>query len=237
MIAKVITDISLDKEFDYLVPPELEADIRVGAAVDVPFGKTLRSGYVVALSDQQTYTRSPLKEISAVSARRAAIPENLMKLGSWMADYYCSTREQAIRTLLPAAVRSGKVKALVSRIFYLPDIAAAERYLVEHADEKRLEKRLETVKLMLRLREGTSTEISGHPEYSVSAFDALRKSGLITFREENLRRDVFGDIAVLPSKPLPPTPGQKKALGTISEVLDGKHQQHVILLHGVTNSG
>jgi len=237
MIAKVITDISLDKEFDYLVPPALEADIRIGSAVDVPFGKTLRSGYVVALSDQQSYTRAPLKEISALSARRAAIPENLMKLGSWMADYYCSTREQAIRTLLPAAVRSGKVKALVSRIFYLPDIAAAEQYLIEHAGEKRLTKRLETIKLMLRLREGTLTEISGHPEYSVSAFDALRKSGLISFREENLRRDVFGDIAVLPSKPLPPTPGQKKALETISEVLDGKHQQHVILLHGVTNSG
>ena len=237
MIAKVITDISLDKEFDYLIPPELETVVRIGSAVDVPFGKTLRSGYVVALSDQQSYTRSPLKEISALSARRAAIPENLMKLGSWMADYYCSTREQAIRTLLPAAVRSGKVKALVSRIFYLPDIAAAEQYLIEHAGEKRLTKRLETIKLMLRLREGTLTEISGHPEYSVSAFDALRKSGLISFREENLRRDVFGDIAVLPSKPLPPTPGQKKALETISEVLDGKHQQHVILLHGVTNSG
>ena len=30
MIAKVIIDVSLDREFDYLVPPPLEPVIRVG---------------------------------------------------------------------------------------------------------------------------------------------------------------------------------------------------------------
>ena len=43
MIAKVITDISLDREFDYFVPEAMQKDIRIGSAVDVPFGKTLRN--------------------------------------------------------------------------------------------------------------------------------------------------------------------------------------------------
>jgi len=47
MIARVITDIALDREFDYLIPAALENSIRPGSAVDVPFGNTTRNGYVL----------------------------------------------------------------------------------------------------------------------------------------------------------------------------------------------
>ena len=38
MIARVISDVALDRRFDYLVPPELEGKLRSGAAVRIPFG-------------------------------------------------------------------------------------------------------------------------------------------------------------------------------------------------------
>ena len=237
MIARVITDIALDREFDYLVPADLEKTIRPGSAVDVPFGNTRRNGYVLELTDNSKYDSGKLKELFGISTRRAGIPEQLITLGKWMAEYYCATQEHAIRTLLPAAVRSGKVKALVSRVFYIPDQKAAEQYLIDNADARRVVKRLEVLKLMFKLREGTLTEISGHPEYSPGAFDALRKAGIITFREETLRRDVFGDTEVVPDKPLPPTADQQKALAMVNDIMDKKVPQHVLVLHGVTNSG
>ena len=237
MIARVITDIALDREFDYLVPADLEKIIRPGSAVDVPFGNTRRNGYVLELSGSSRYDAGKLKELFGISTSRAGIPEQLITLGKWMAEYYCATQEHAIRTLLPAAVRSGKVKALVSRVFYIPDQKAAEQYLIDNADAKRVVKRLEVLKLMLKIREGTLTEISGHPEYSPGAFDALRKAGIITFREETLRRDVFGDTEVVPDKPLPPTADQQKALAMVNDIMDKKVPQHVLVLHGVTNSG
>ena len=238
MIARVITDISLDREFDYLVPAELENSIRPGSAVEVPFGNSRRNGYVLELAESSSFGNAgKLKALAGLSSTRAHIPEKLITLGKWMADYYCASQEHAIRTLLPAAVRSGKVKALVSRIFYLPDQKAAEQFIIDNADAKRVVKRVETLKLMLRLREGTLTEISGHPEYSPGAFDALRKAGLIGFREETLRRDVFGDAEVVPGKPLDPTPDQAKALAMIDDIFEHKVPQHVLVLHGVTNSG
>ena len=36
MIAKVITDVSLDREFDYEVPDEMAGSIAVGSAVEAP---------------------------------------------------------------------------------------------------------------------------------------------------------------------------------------------------------
>ena len=117
MIARVITDISLDREFDYLVPAELENSIRPGSAVEVPFGNSRRNGYVLELAESSSFgADSKLKALTGLSGSRAHIPEKLITLGKWMADYYCASQEHAIRTLLPAAVRSGKVKALVSRI-------------------------------------------------------------------------------------------------------------------------
>ena len=238
MIARVITDIALDREFDYLVPPELESVIRPGSAVEVPFGSVLRNGYVLELVEKSAFAdQGKLKKLAGLSTRRAHIPEQLITLGKWMAEYYCATQEHAIRTLLPAAVRSGKVKSLVSRVFYLPDQAKAEQFIIDNADAKRVVKRVEVLKLMLKIHEGTLTEISGHPEYSPGAFDALRKAGLIGFREEALRRDVFGDVEVVPGKPLDPTPDQAKALEMIDGMLDKKVPQHVLVLHGVTNSG
>ena len=237
MIARVITDIALDREFDYIIPEKLAASIRPGSAVDVPFGNTTRNGYVLEVTPHSRYDAAKLKELSGLSSRRASIPEKLIALGKWMAEYYCATQEHAIRTLLPAAVRSGKVKALVSRVFYIPDQKAAEQYILDHTDSKRVVKRIEVLKLMFKLREGTLTEISGHPEYSPGAFDALRKAGIITFREEALRRDIFTDSEVVPDKPLTPTADQKKALAMVNDIMDKKVPQHVLVLHGVTNSG
>ena len=54
MIAKVIIDVSLDRDFDYLVPPELEKVIRVGMSVVFNFGHSVRSGYVLALADSSS---------------------------------------------------------------------------------------------------------------------------------------------------------------------------------------
>ena len=55
--ADIIIDIShekLDKSFQYLVPSELEEEIRVGMVVSIPFGRGnhVRKGYVVGISDE-----------------------------------------------------------------------------------------------------------------------------------------------------------------------------------------
>ena len=127
MIARVVTELSLDRGFDYLVPEELTGKIRVGSAVTVPFGRTLREGVVLALPESTPYPLAKLKPIAGLCTTRADIPEKLIELGQWIAEYYCCSQEHAIRTLLPAAVRSGKIRPKTRKLYTIVKAAEAER--------------------------------------------------------------------------------------------------------------
>jgi hypothetical protein len=75
------------------------------------------------------------KPILGICGDRAHVPEHLVALGRWMADYYCCTQEQAIRTLLPAAVRSGKVKPKKRKLYRIADREAASAYVAVNAQK------------------------------------------------------------------------------------------------------
>jgi primosomal protein N' (replication factor Y) len=108
-IAKVVVEISLDREFDYRIPSHLRAQIEVGSQVVVPFnGRELR-GFVVGLANHSPYG-DKLKEIAGVVGDKPLIPDPIMKLAYWIADYYCAPIEHAVRTVLPSAVRKRGAK-------------------------------------------------------------------------------------------------------------------------------
>ena len=103
----------------------------MGSAVTVPFGRTLREGVVLALLESSPYPLSKLKPIAGLCAARADIPEKLIELGQWIAEYYCCSQEHAIRTLLPAAVRSGKIRPKTRKLFTIAKGAEAEKIIVK----------------------------------------------------------------------------------------------------------
>ena len=126
---EVLVNLSLDRTFDYLIPPRLAGRIQPGMKVNVPFGKGRkpRPATVVRLIPRPD--RGDLKEILDICDDVPRIPDSLSKLGAWIADYYCCTREQALRALLPSAVRSGKIKPRKIRRCYLASPEKAAAYL------------------------------------------------------------------------------------------------------------
>ena len=55
MVVSVLVEVSssnVDKCFDYLVPQELENDIRVGVKVNVPFGRREIIGFVLEIKNK-----------------------------------------------------------------------------------------------------------------------------------------------------------------------------------------
>ncbi len=237
MIAKVVTEVALDREFDYLVPPELEPDLRIGSAVQVMFRNSRREGYVIDFSETSSYRRGELKPLTGLSTGRASIPPRLVELGRWMARYYCCSREQAIRTLLPAAVRSGKIRAKTRRLFFIPDTAAAEAFIAENNERKPAAIRVAVLRLLLSEGARPLESLRSIAGFTPSPLQTLIKHGLVAVNEEMVRRDTFGSAEVLPGRPLPPTPDQARALATISAMLENESSPGVLLLHGVTNSG
>ncbi|MBQ9502687.1 MAG: primosomal protein N' [Lentisphaeria bacterium] len=236
MIAKVVTDVSLDREFDYLIPPELGSAVRVGMAVDLCFGRSKRTGYVLALSEKSAWPSEKLRPLIGISTERAHIPENLIALGKWMAEYYCCSQEQAIRTLLPAAVRSGKVRARSRRIYYIRDREGADRFLADNGENASARQRCAVLKA-LQTGGLSLEELRLVPDFSRSSLSTLMNRSLVAVKEELVRREPWGEGEVLPDSPLELNADQKKALAAVDGIIRPDAEKRVILLHGVTNSG
>ena len=110
----------LDKTFQYLIPEELETEIRVGVMVEVPFGNRVITGYVVELTDEVEYDVSRLKPIQRVRKDSVPIESQLIELAGWMRKNYGATMNQALKTVIPIkqktkAIERKTLKLLLSK--------------------------------------------------------------------------------------------------------------------------
>ncbi len=236
--AKILMDISLDRTFDYRIPEEFVSRIQPGVKVNVPFGRgdKQRVGCVSAVFEITDEAAEKLKYITEILEERPAIPEKLLKLGDWISAYYCCTREQSLRNLLPGAVRNGKVRARTEPRYYLNDPVAAADYIAKAT--ARTKPRAEILK-QLSFRGGQSADnLIAASGSSKSALAALVTLGLIKKENVQILRDPFKGAKVQQSKPMTPTPDQAAALEKIFQMADHPDgKQHVLLLHGITCSG
>ncbi len=236
-IAQVALDIALDHLFDYSIPQRLAGSIRIGVRVSVPFGRTVRDGYVLALCDSSS--RPELRDILDVSDNAASLPEKLVKLGNWIADYYCCSREQAIRTLLPAPVRRGKIRKKFLSHVTISDPEAARAFIALNLHHKRFAAQTMMLRTLLDAPEHTLplNELLKTTAFTRSRIDTLVKRHLLLSEKRPVRRDPFAGRTVVPADELQPTTEQAAALDQIRRMLTGQDRRHVLLLHGVTNSG
>src|SRR5438105_4488867 len=103
MIARVTLELALRKEFDYLIPPELDGIVDVGSRVQVPFGVRKVLGCVTAVVEQSPHTN--LKAVLKVVGGNLLVTPKVLKLARWIAAYYCCAPETALKAVLPEAVR------------------------------------------------------------------------------------------------------------------------------------
>ena len=105
--AEVLFDLSLDKGFDYEVPPHLAGKVHPGSRVRVSLRSQELSGYVFRMKSKSSVPN--VKPILGLDNERQQIPDALLKLGEWIAEYYCCPLEHTLRVLLPAVVRAGEM--------------------------------------------------------------------------------------------------------------------------------
>ncbi|MFW6414195.1 MAG: replication restart helicase PriA [Verrucomicrobiota bacterium] len=234
-IAKVVINLSLDQEFDYLIPDSMKGRIRVGSRVEVPFGKgnSRRIGYVVGFKPYSSF--GDLKEISEVVGDRAQIPDKLVELAQWMAEYYCCAREQAVRAVLPGVVRSGKIKQKKQQYA----VIESEEYVARElpAMERRAKKQAAILRALVR--RGNAARLSTllrETDTSRNVVKSLEEKQLIRLEDRVVERDPFEDDNILPTNPLQPTSEQQAALDLIFKSLAGDDPD-TVLLHGITGSG
>ncbi|MHC1768420.1 MAG: primosomal protein N' [Verrucomicrobiia bacterium] len=234
MIARVTLDLTLRKEFDYLVPPEFEADLAVGSRVKVPFNQRQVLGSVTALVEESPH--SNLRPVLKVLGTQPLLTPRILSLARWMAGYYCCPAEVAIKSVLPDAVRQeqeGWRQRLVARA--LP---------VSGELPKLTERQANVWRMILESQEIPLQELLKAAATTASTVRRLEERGLITIGPAISERDPYSTETIIPTQPLELNPEQASALQRIVASMDATQQAPGktgpatnFLLHGVTGSG
>ena len=232
-VAKILTEIALDREFDYLVPGELAGRVRIGSVVRVPFGHRRARGFVVGLADRSDYPN--LKAIESVAGDLPLFDEQMLRLARWIADYYAAPFESAIAAILPAAVRRDGAKfkeRLVARLSGKAAPSADE----EAALAAKSPKQAAAWALLKERRELAAAALAAETGVSPDGLRRLEKRGWISLAKGVARRDPNARMNVLPTVAPALMAEQTAALAAIRKEM-ASPKPGTVLLHGVTGSG
>ena len=106
---EVALPVPLRTTFTYRVPDALDELVVPGARVLVPFRNRAMIGVVLSVRESRTSAASgaaafELKDVAEIVDPLPALPQGLLDLGRWVADYYLAPLGDTFRTMLPPAV-------------------------------------------------------------------------------------------------------------------------------------
>lgn len=241
MFAQVIVDIAhsaVDRLFTYHIPDELE--VRIGQRVLVPFGggnKTIE-GFVLGIAesyDGSAYIKPVLRTMEPYSV----LTDEQISLAHWIKHSYNCLLVDALRLMIPAQLRGGRIKEKrVRTIRVAPEIdrqAVLDAMLYKNGTPKS-PRQFEVFDLLSRYGgEMSAADISSFIPGASQAIRALINKGYIIEAGRETYRDPYSGIKTKTTQPLKLLPEQQKAFDAIAEALNKK--EGAFLLHGVTGSG
>lgn len=244
----------VDRLFDYIVPEPLIERARIGHRVTVPFGKRSLQGFVVREKDESTLMRHQVKDILEAPDDEPLVNKGMLELTEWMADYYACSWGEALQAVLPAVVRTGRKRRLVTVIKpgKPPEqlIAFAAELEEKSRDAKAAkgaganagERNLAYSRVLRAV--GTFVDDVFTPltlaeklGISESPIRTLVKQGWLRFERVEPEHAPGGMLSLSAEDgPKEPTGDQQLALGAITQSLD-RDEFKTFLLFGVTGSG
>ena len=222
MVARVTLEIALRREFDYLIPPELEGRVEVGTRVKVPFGRRQVLGCVTGLAEQSDH--ETLKPIAKIIGAQSLVTPQVLELARWIAEYYCCAPETALKSVLPDAVRKeqeGWRERLHVRL--LPGGEGTEALT---------KRQLEVYQVIEENRSLAMQELLKLTGTTAQTVRKLEDKGLVEIAPQISERDPYANEEIVPTQPLTLNTEQATALEEIND-----KPGDFFLLHGVTGSG
>ena len=209
-----------------------------GARVLVPLGSRVLTGCVVDLDEAaDAVADGQVKNVIEVLDREPFLPEDVVKLATWVADYYACGIGEALATAMPplAAATSAEHAAAAFRTVRVAHLSAQGH---EAADMPLGARQRDALALLRAAPDGL--HISELAERGISAATLKRLVGLnlVTITKRRVERDPFqsGASADEGSARLVLTADQDAALVRLRALFHQRRFQ-VAMLHGVTGSG
>ncbi len=234
MFAQVIVDIiheNVAHVFTYKVPEGMSC-LR-GTRVLVPFGPRKVEGLVLSVSEDTEYPKEKIKPILRSLEDYPAVLPALIDLAQEMAKKSHCPLAEALRLMLPAVMRGGRVKEKtepMARLAIPAEDAEAAAFAQKRSPRRAL--------LLTLLKDGEPRPVRELALMVKDPMDALKKleaMGLVAITHEEVFRSPYEDMVVKKVSDPPLMPAQQEALEEMEPaLLQGKG---AFLLHGVTGSG
>ena len=227
--------------FTYSVPQPLEGQVRVGARVLVPFGRSKTCVGIVASTQGAAPSVSQIKSVLQVLDTSPILTDCQLRLWQWISDYYMSPLGEVMKAALPSGLKAEDG--------YRPKTETFIRLTPKFRNEPALHIALDMLQrapnqqkafigfLDLVMEDDYGTGITRdellNQGHTLATITALVKRGLLeTYEQEVGRLNHGGDPHPENIKPLS-APQQD----TFNQIQFSFLKKNVTLLHGVTSSG
>ena len=234
---------ALNRIFDYLVPKELEDEIKIGARVFVPFGnsKKLEDGFVINLKEESEFANKEnvkFKEIAKIEKEKILTEDNIVLAKLMARKYFCNISD-CIKLMLPpgtgAKVLENRVKEKTGNFVYLK----MDKDEIEYRIESEKIKSDKHIRVLRFLEENDGVYISDLElltDVSKSIFKTLEKNGYIEIVEKQIERNPFINKKIERDEPKKLTEEQERCFNGINFCIENDEFCKT-LVYGITGSG
>lgn len=224
-IAKV-----LNRSFDYIIPEELEPEIKIGSRVFVPFGRQKKEeGFVINIKETSEFAN---KEIIKIEDN--LLNEEDINFAKLMARRYFCNISDCIKLMLPPGAGSKsfdeRVKEKTANFVYLKKDIDEIEFLIETKKIKS-EKQIRILRFLSENEGIYTVDLETITETSHAIIKTLEKNKYIEIVEQKVERNPFINKEIKRDKKLDLTEEQKEAFDRIK---NSKYNE--FLIYGVTGS-
>lgn len=246
--ARVLVDDSAGKAFDYALPEAVAGLLLPGSRVRVPVRTRTMLATVIELLEETDV--SGVKPIAEVVSAEPILSPILLRLGAWMADYYCCSLEAAMKSVLPNVIRKAEVGHQTRLFARLAKPVDPEELA---ALKKKAPLQAGVVEYLAQVGKAVPVaELAEKCDGSHQVVQALVRKGLVATGSEKVERDPFGEESFVHAAALEMNPEQLAVFERVKAALDTSLAAQTgqtsgaassatplkpILLHGVTGSG
>jgi len=231
-VEPITTTRALRGPYDYRLPAGMR-DVGVGSLLMVPFANRRMLGVVVDLAAESELPPERLAE--PIEALEAGTPPELVRLGLWVAERYCSTASRGLSLVLPPGAGGGaRPRAPRMRTERRAAITAAGREAL--AGEARLGARQRAALELLAAAEELSGAELAEAGAGSDVLRRLEERGWVSQRAAEVRRRPAIVRVGAAAEAVELSARQRACVEAIVASLDGEGPRER-LLHGVTGSG
>lgn len=233
--AGVIVDISheqLDKIFQYIIPETMLPELEIGMKVQIPFGKTKRTGYVVDISDEPEIDISRMKSLTGICGHSVTIDGRMIKLANWIKNHYGSTMNQALKLVMPVKEKVRNIEK--KTIHLLISKEEAEEYAKEAA-RKRYTARARLLETLAKTPVVDYSLLTRKLNINLTTVKTLENKGIIEITTHTMFRNTIKNTIKSGEKILLNEEQRYVAESIIKDMENGDMMPS--LIKGVTGSG